>query len=84
MFTWYELTASTVMLWLISSSSSSLKSENPSLIAQNEPAVFDVTSSNFHKMVLNSDVPVLLDVYADWCGPCKQIGLYYHSNATTM
>lgn len=40
---------------------------------ENKMEVLKVTSSNFEEEVLKSDKTVLVDFYADWCGPCKML-----------
>ena len=40
-----------------------------------------ITAANFDNEILHSDKPILLDFYADWCGPCKMLAPMLHKIA---
>jgi len=46
-------------------------------------AIRKVTDATFQSEVLNSSVPVLVDYWAEWCGPCKMISPLIDESALT-
>ncbi len=47
-------------------------------------SVLNITKDNFENEVLNSEKPVLIDFYADWCGPCQMVGPIVHEIAEEL
>lgn len=43
---------------------------------------YKFTTENFEAEVLQAELPVLVDLYADWCGPCKQMAPIIEEIAT--
>ncbi|HQV01648.1 MAG: thioredoxin [Bacteroidia bacterium] len=42
----------------------------------------ELTDANFDELVIKSDKPVLVDFWAEWCGPCRMVGPFVDEIAT--
>ena len=44
----------------------------------------ELTNTNFDDVIVNSDIPVIVDFWAPWCGPCKMMGPNFEKAATKL
>jgi len=47
-----------------------------------ETKPIELSEANFDEVVVNSDIPVIIDFWAPWCGPCKMMGPVFEKTAS--